>query len=602
MTSSGNPQKHQAGQARMRGWFAAFLISFLISLAMVSPFFWLGNATGHDFQYHAASWLDAAGQWKEGIVYPRWTEWANFGFGEPRFVFYPPFSWILGAALGSVLPWNSVPIVYIVLVQTFAGLSAFVLARRVLSERAALFSVACYAANPYALLIVYMRSDFAELLANAFFPLLFLLVLQICGLLESPTPPERRSSYRAVARFAVLFAAVWLSNAPAGVIASYSSFAVFCFAALTWRSWQPLVRGAAALGLGFALAGFYLVPAAYEQRWVNIGQALSAGLLPSENFLYTVINDPEHTLFNWIASSIAVLLIVLTGLAALGAPRDEQDPKVALDNSVWLTLLLLAGLATVLMLRFTSILWALLPKLRFVQFPWRWMSLLAVVFAVFLGNAMGRKRWGWVGAVITFALIGGTAGVLVQRGWWDTQDIPALREAIAKEEGFDGTDEYDPTGDDHTNIPTKSPEAAVVDTDSTPGPNSIPQIHVDRWSPEDKEVSVSSRERFSLGLRLLNYPAWRTEVNGAAVTPQRGDDFSQMIVPVPAGESHVSVRFRRTSDRTLGGGISLASLLLVVWLGARRRPAGGEQEPSVSHLSKMPLGSKDEHNAALGIR
>jgi hypothetical protein len=419
-----------------------------------------------------------------------------------------------------------------------------------------------------------MRSDFAELLANAFFPLLFFLALEICWLDESPTPPERRSSYRAIACFAASFAAVWLSNAPAGVIASYSSFAVFCFAALTRRSWQPLVRGAVALVLGFGLAGFYLVPAAYEQRWVNIGQALSAGLLPSENFLYTVINDPEHTLFNWIASSIAVLLMVLTGLAALGAPRDEQDGQGAVDNRVSRTLLLLAGLATVLMLRFTSILWALLPKLRFVQFPWRWMSLLAVVFAVFLGNAMGRKRWGWVWAVVTFALIGGTAVVLVERGWWDTEDIPALREAMAKGEGFDGTDEYDPLGDDHTNIPTKSPEAIVVDTDSTPGPNSIPKIQVDRWSPEDKEVSVNSRERFLLGLRLLNYPAWRAEVNGAAVTPRRGDDFSQMIVPMPAGESHVRVRFTRTPDRTLGGSVSLASLLLVVWLGARRRPTG----------------------------
>jgi hypothetical protein len=578
MTSSGKPQNPQAGQARTRGWFAAIFISLLISFAIVSPFFWLGNATGHDFQFHAASWLDAAGQWKEGIAYPRWMEWANFGFGEPRFVFYPPFSWILGASLGSVMPWNSVPMVYIVLVQTFAGLSAFVLARRFLSERAALFCVACYAANPYALLIVYMRSDFAELLANAFFPLLFFLALQICWLLESPARPESRSSYGAIACFAALFAAVWLSNAPAGVITSYSSFAVFCFAALTRRSWQPLVHGTAALVLGFALTGFYLVPAAYEQRWVNIGQALSSGLLPSENFLYTAINDPEHTLFNWIASSIAVLLMILTGLAALVGPREEQDRQGALDNRVWLTLLLLAGVATVLMLRFSSILWALLPKLRFVQFPWRWMSVLALVFAVFLGNAMGRKRWGWVWAVLTFALIGGTSAVLVQRGWWDTQDIPALREAIAKGEGFDGTDEYDPAGDDHTNIPAKSPEAAVVDTDSTPGPNSIPKIRVDRWSPEDKEVAVSSREGFSLGLRLLNYPAWRAEVNGVVVTPQRGDDFRQMIVPVPAGESQVRVRFTRTWDRTLGGGISLASVLLVGWLARRRRPAGHAQE------------------------
>jgi uncharacterized membrane protein len=570
MTSPVEPVSLQPAQSRIRAWLPAIFISFLISLAIVSPFFWLGNATGHDFQYHAASWLDAAGQWKEGIVYPRWTEWADYGFGEPRFIFYPPFSWMLGASLGSVLPWNHVPIFFILLVQTFAGLSAFALARRLLSERAALFCVACYAANPYALLIVYMRSDFAELLANAFFPLLFLLALQIGDLLGNPASSQRSTTPRVIASFAAVFAAVWLSNAPAGVIASYSSFALFGFAAITRKSWQPLLRGVVGLALGFGLASFYILPAAYEQRWVNIAQALSTGLLPSENFLFTIINDPEHTLFNWIASSIAILLMILTGLAALKVRRDVQAGKGALDNRVWMAFLLLAGLATVLMLRFTSPLWAVLPKLRFVQFPWRWMSLLAMVFAVFLGIAMGRRR-GWIWAVVTFALIGGTAAVLVERGWWDTQDIPALRAAIANGEGFDGTDEYDPMGDDHTNLPTKSPQAMVMDTDSIPGPNSRPTIHVDRWSPEDKEVSVSAREPFFLGLRLLNYPAWRAEVNGAVVSPRGGDDYNQMIVPVPAGESRVRVRFVRTWDRSLGDGLSLATAFFLLWLGTRRR-------------------------------
>jgi hypothetical protein len=579
MTTPDEPLNLQSGQSRIRGWLPAIFISLLISLAIVSPFFWLGNATGHDFQYHAASWLDAAAQWKEGIVYPRWTEWADYGFGEPRFIFYPPFSWMLGASLGSVLPWNHVPIFFILLVQTFAGVSTFALARRMLPKRAALFCVACYAANPYALLIVYMRSDFAELLANAFFPLLFLLALQIGDLLESPATSHRSTTPRVIASFAAVFAAVWLSNAPAGVIASYSSFALFGFAALTRKSWQPLIRGIVGLALGFGLASFYILPAAYEQRWVNIAQALSAGLLPSENFLYTVINDPEHTLFNWIASTIAISLMILTGLAALRVRGGEQDrgSPGALDNRVWLALLLLAGLATVLMLRFTSPLWAVLPKLRFVQFPWRWMSLLAVVFAVFLGSAMGRKQWGWIWAVVTIALIGGTGVVLVQRGWWDTQDIPALRAAIANGEGFDGTDEYDPEGDDHTNLPTKSSEAMVMDTDSIPGPNSRPTIRVERWSPEDKEVSVNSREPFFLGLRLLNYPAWRAEVNGAAVTPRGGDDYNQMIVPVPAGESHVRVRLARTWDRTVGGSISLATAFFLLWLATRRKFTGARQ-------------------------
>ncbi|HKW57497.1 MAG TPA: 6-pyruvoyl-tetrahydropterin synthase-related protein [Candidatus Acidoferrum sp.] len=553
------------------GWFPALLISLLLCLLIVLPFFRLGNPSGHDFQFHTESWLDVAGQWRQGVLYPRWSEWADYGYGEPRYIFYPPGSWMLGAALGMVLPWKAVPGVFIVLVQTLAGLGAFFLARRMLSQRGSLFCAACYAANPYALLNIYLRSDFAELLADAFFPLLFLAALELCEMFERPSPAVQRPDFRNGAAFAFWLALIWLSNAPAGVIASYSSALLFVFVAFAARSWKPLSRGAGGLALGLGLACFYLLPAGYEQRWVNISQALSTGLLPSENFLYTQINAPEHTFFNFIASTAAVLLMVLTGLAALRGREREENARGGMGNTLWHALLLLAAVATFLMLHVSALFWTLLPKLRFVQFPWRWMSLLALPFALFLAAAITRRRWEWAWALSAFACIGAAGVFMVRQAWWDTQDIPALQKAIAEQSGYDGTDEYDPIGDDHTNIPVKSPRVQVMDTDTMQGPVKKPTVTIVRWRPEEKEVSVQSALPFYLGIRVLNYPAWRVEIKGKPVTARGGEDYNEMVVPIPPGDSVVRVRFVRTWDRIAGGLASLASALLLAWLTLRRK-------------------------------
>jgi hypothetical protein len=563
MTSSAEHSNRMDGTTGNRAWWLALGVSLGTALLVIAPFFWLGTASGHDFGFHAASWLDVAGQWKEGIFFPRWTEWANHGFGEPRFIFYPPLSWMLGAALGFVVPWNAVPGVFIVIVQTLAGVSAFALARRFLPDKAALFGAACYAANPYALVIVYMRSDFAEQLACAVMPLVVLTALQLCGLAEI----RRRSWPRSMGFFAAAFAAVWLSNAPAGVVASYGVALIFAWTALEEKSLRPLWRGAGGLALGFGLASFYLLPAAYEQRWVNITQALSRGLQPADNFLYTMTNDPEHNLFNWIASSVAVLLMVMTGIAAIAAHRGTAgEPERDETKELWRVLLLLSAAAGVLMIRPSAIFWAHLPKLRFVQFPWRWMAILAVPYSYFFAAVSAQRRRAWIWAAVLVIVASGTATFLVQNTWWDSDDIPSLREAIANDQGFEGTDEYDPQGDDHYNLPEKAPQVQVLPAEESEGSAPKAEIHIDRWTAEERILRVTSNEPVRLALRLLNYPAWRVEMNGKAVTPQHAETNGQMILPLAPGTERITVRFVRTPDRELGIAISLIALLTLLAL------------------------------------
>jgi hypothetical protein len=418
--------------------------------------------------------------------------------------------------------------------------------------------------------MTYIRSDFAEQLACALFPLLLLAALRIAELYDDSAP-----SLSSIALFALPFAGAWLSNAPAGVLASYSMALLFVWAALTQRSWRIALRGVAGLALGFGLTGLYLLPAAYEQRWVNIGQALSSGLLPSQNFLFTRIDDPEHTWFNWIASLCALLLILLLAATALASRRFAATGNATSRvRKTWTALLVMGTAACLLMLRFAAPLWNDLPKLRFVQFPWRWMSIVALLCACFLASTMEKRR-SWLWFVLVLALSVPLAWFLVTNGWWDTDEMPTQAGAITTGNGFDGTDEYDPLGDDHLDLPLNSPPVRIVSINKEESLPPGTAIHIVKWTTEEKELRVDARTEGLVVLRLLNYPSWQVEVNGKRIQPERLDDINQMVVPVDSGHSEIRVRFARTPDRTVGIILSVLSVLITLLLllsSGKRRP------------------------------
>ena len=540
--------------------------------------FW-GNASGHDFQFHMASWLDVAGQWREGIVYPRWAEWANWGYGEPRFIFYPPASWTLGAVLGLILPWPAAPGAFIWLTLVSGGMAMWRLAREWLSGREALAAAFFFAVNPYNLLIVYYRSDFAELLAIALFPLLILGAIRILT-----------EGWRGVPLLSLTFAAIWLCNAPAAVIATYSLALLLFVGAISARTMRSLLAGGTAIVSGLGLAAFYIVPAAWEQRWVQIAQAVSEELQPQRNFIFAHVGDPEFILFNWKVSSVALGTMLIVGILAVFVARCRQEFR-----QLWWMLLALAIVSSFLMLAPSAFLWRLLPKLRFVQFPWRWLDALSVPFAFFAAAALGRSRRQWIAWVGILIVLAGTAAAMARDAWWDSDDATTLADWVQSGFGYEGTDEYAPIGCDRYELTgvSKDSEAAPeqpiarfakVDPESDDiVPLSGVDVHVEKWEAEHRILMVTSAEPVEFAVRLVTYPAWEATIDGASAKIESETHNGQVVIAVSSGPHKVELRFRRTSDRILGGFISVFTLAGLMALDRTHHRQKGGKTPRRDH-------------------
>ncbi len=510
-----------------------FLIIAGVAFAVICPFFLLGILAGHDFAFHMNSWMEVAAQWKQGIIYPRWAALANYGYGEPRFIFYPPISWMLGALLGNIFPWKLVPGVYIWISLALSGCSMFCLARTWLGRRDAIFAAALYATNPYYLVIIYWRSDFAELLAGALLPLLMLFLSQA---------PEKGS--RPLVFLSLIVAGAWLTNAPVAVMVNYLVALLTVSIAVSRRSLRAVAVGISAVVLGAGLAGFYILPAAYEQRWITIGQILASGFRPLDNFLFTATGDIGHDAFNRLLTMVALTEMAIVALGLLFVRRPRAIPKGSL-----VLLLMLSVTTSLLMFSVTSPLWTFLPKLQFLQFPWRWLLCLSVVFALVVASA-------WPSTIVRVALYVGMIAMLtfgawrIQRPWKDSgADIARMAEMQRGGRGYKSRPEYLPIAADLTTVDQNATLASFVGNGET-------CIEAQTWSAENKIIVLNSSQPGRVALRLFNYPGWRAYVNERPVQIEALATTGQISIWVPPGEAQIRLKFQSTFDRLWGAAIS----------------------------------------------
>jgi hypothetical protein len=577
--------------------FIGIAVILVAALVATGPQLFLGNSCGHDFDFHLVSWLDAQQSWREGIVYPHWSPSANFGAGEPRFVFYPPLSWMLGAALGFVMPWKMVPIAITYLFLGGTGLATRALARMQLSEGPATLAGCAALFSGYALFTAYERSDFGELAGGFWIPLLLLLILRD----RMPNAPGGRRAFDgSAAPLALVVAGAWLSNAPLGVMECYLLAGVALAVAVLKRSGAPLVRATVAAAIGMGLAAFYIVPAAVEQSWVDIRQAIDdPGYQVENSWLFARHANPAlelHDLELLKASAIATtMLAVAVSCMLVCWARHQLRGK----TRWWIPLAFIPLAVLFLQFPVSGPVWNLLPKMRFLQFPWRWLVVVEAPMGVFFASAIWTSRRGWRIALLSvcalvFLAATGLAGFSFFQDCDEEDAVPGMLSAYRAGTGFEGVDEYAPVNTDTSLLTLGLPVACLNPSATTPLGQASAAGELE-WTPDQggcektftasaprgkaaEHLRVDANVPYDgyLILRLRSYPAWQVRVNGRPLSTltERADGL--IAVPVPQGNDHVTVDWTATEDTWIGRWLSAFALVLLVglwWIEGKRAPA-----------------------------
>ena len=575
-------------------------------LANLLQMLW-GNSCGHDFDFHLVSWLDCQNSWRHGVFYPHWAPSANFGAGEPRFVFYPPLTWMLGAALGLVLPWKAVPIAMTVLLLAATGLATRTLAREALDDGPATLAGCAAVFCGYTMFTTYERSAYGELAGGFWIPILLLLILRDRN---HTTSVWRRAFDGSTVPLTLVLAGAWLSNAPLGVMASYLLAAVALVVSLQVRSWAPLLRATVACVLGLGLVAIYLVPAAIEQRWVEISQATEdPGEKIENSWLFARHANRAlelHDVELLKVSGIATIMIAVTLIAVFVSWRRNT---LTGHRAWWVSLALIPVAVLLLQFPLSLPVWNTLPKLRFLQFPWRWLVVLEAPMGIFFASAVWvtrlRLRVAVVAVCSVFFLGVGAFSSFVFFQFCDTEDsVRGTLEAYRSGKGFEGTDEYAPGGADNSLVATGLPDACFTSNPKIvlgSASEELTPAYVDggtcetaysragnlaETQPEQMHIAVTTPHAGYLVLKLRSYPAWQVKVNGSAAhsLPERDDGL--MAVPVPQGPVNLTVDWTTTSDVILGRWLSLVAMVLVAGLSIVERKlattANGPAKPRLS--------------------
>ncbi len=592
---------------------------FVIAPLLQPGYPWGAHDARHDvyfiFQYDKSV--------QDGIWLPRWSPDWTFGYGYPFFIVYGPLSTFIGVLLHRFLALGYEDSVKAVLALSilFSGLAMYGFVRSWLGRNAALVAAVAYMAIPYHLVDVFVRAALAESVALVFLP------LALWGFRETVVRPRLRAVLGAGAAYAAIMwtsnlVALIFTPALAAYVAVLLYWRLrderrvenFRFSFFVFRHLAP---PALAFALGLGLSAAFFLPALVEQGYINRTQWFGAYYDPTQHFVYffQLFNPawgfgisqpgPDDAALGSMSYQLGAAPFLLSLIAVVIAARGRRS-AVRRETWFWATWALVSIFLT---LPISSLAWRYVPIVPYAQFPWRYLMLAMLPLSILPATLVGY----WI-LDIRYSPAPGAiehAPCTTHHAIPNTQyPISALLLAsllllgsypYLKIEMREPTPEQGPvsyaalmrfqrTSDEMTGVtawvdPEKRPHWSDMAELWVQGKDVTTRVDYSRV-PQNRTLAVNSEHvgsaheeiyfyaqgsGQSITFNRFWYPGWTAYLlDGKGGKPVRtlplereNGPLARIVLPVPAGEGYILLRFEDTPLRAAARWITLATMALI---------------------------------------
>lgn len=522
---------------------------------------------------------------QDGQIPCRWVPDMGYKYGFPLFNFYPPLPYLVGQVVRTFgfAFTDTAKILFAISIIT-SGIGMYLLAKEFFRRTGGVVSAVFYMWAPYHAVDVYVRGAMNESWALIFFPFIFLYGYKLIT-------GDKKDNAKNVILLALSYAGLFMSHNL--MIMIFTPFFVLWCLIWLWLNkwsgfWKKVISLASAGLLSLGLSAYFTLPAVFENKltwlksqligyydytahFVTIKQLLISrywGYGPSVWLENDGMPFPAGQI-HWGASIIT--------LSALLIGYFVSKKKNLFSNHILIIsiFLFLMGWLTSFMTHVRSTpVYAALPFLALVQFPWRFLTLVSFAFS-FLSGAFAVILYKYfpkrAKLYISFLIVG-----LIMFNWSYFVPQGGKMGNLTDAEKFSGEAwQLQLTAGIYDYLPLtakmapRAPQkvlAEVVDIKNgdllKDSKTKITEMEQGTdWAKFNINVVGESE---NIRINIFEFPTWKITLDGKEIEQfmPEVESWGRMWVKIPSGEHKVELKFTDTPIRTVSNYVSLIS-----WLG-----------------------------------